>query len=174
MIRSSFIARVAVVVSMSSLVFACGGSDPTPKVAARPDVTGQKDIIPGESVRGVKIGMTRDEVRALLGAPEGTEESGPNDPSPAWYYGSRGFEVSFFEGKVGNIWIYGFEHPKGMPYVGSTPEGLNVASTRADVHAKYGPGEGKGQETYDARGIMFEYRDNGAIKVIQVIKKAAK
>lgn len=109
-----------------------------------PDPGGPGIIIPGESIDGVKLGDTREEVVELLGEPSGVGwADGLYRGWRTYWYKPLGVEGTGFT-------IYfnyrGEDKPWGpvdalranKPYVGKTPEGIGIGSTLEEVREAYG------------------------------------
>jgi hypothetical protein len=104
-------------------------------------------LVPGKSLGGVKLGMTKDEVLQAWGERHGVCR---DCPEPTWYFNYRPFEpqgtgVVFDHGRVAHaftVW-----RPVGW----KTPEGLFLGADASDVSRLYGSLDKRECTLYDAR-----------------------
>ena len=122
---------------LAALVFAL------PASAALPN---RGDFVPGKSLGGVRIGMTKEAVPNAWGDRHGVCRSCPHT---TWYFNyepflPEGVGVVFERGRVAHaftIW-----QPEGW----RTPEGLRVGEPAADIARTYGPLDRRRCKRYDA------------------------
>ncbi len=115
-------------------------------------------IVPGEAIGPIRLGMSRDEVRAAVGEPERTSLGG-------WEYLSGGYAVLFSTPRQTVSAILGGDagYPHGelaKAFVARTREGIGMGSTRAEVIAALGEpavatGVGAGGEVLSYRGLVL-------------------
>ena len=100
--------------------------------AAEPPTGGA--FIPGETIAGVELGMTRGEVTDAWGSRHGVCR---DCEEPTWYVNERPFQpqgmgVVFEQGRV--VHAFTVWQPEGW----STPEGLELGAPAGDIGATYG------------------------------------
>lgn len=112
-----------------------------------------RQIRGGRSVGPVRLGVSLEAVRSVLGNPEKVDSS-PNDPRSKFLrYPQQGLAV--FVGSNGKV--------IGITVTSSawrTPEGIGVGSAASSVTSTYGRGlvRGKGNVNYAQRGLAFSMR----------------
>ena len=94
----------------------------------------QAEIVPQESIAGVRLQMTKAEVVAVLGQPARKRRfvggSGADDHFATWTYKKRGFSI--------NLLRRGGYHVSSITVTGGaerTATGVGIGSTRAEVKA---------------------------------------
>lgn len=119
-------------------------------------------IIPGESIEGVKLGDSREEVEAMLGSPSNTGwADGLYRSHYAYSYyppGIAGLGLSIY-------FIIEEDHAWGpvdvltahAPYEGRTPEGLGIGSSLYDVREAYGKPDFSSGQVFQDGGIDSSY-----------------
>jgi hypothetical protein len=103
-------------------------------------------FVPGESLGGVRIGMTKAAVAAAWGARHGVCRSCPHE---TWYFNyepflPEGVGVVFERGRV--TYAFTVWQPDGW----RTPEGLRLGEPAADIARTYGPLDRRRCVRYDA------------------------
>src|SRR4029077_4851738 len=89
----------------------------------------QATIVPGQGIAGVRLGMSKGDVRGKLGSPRSTS-SGHNDFGNYTSYKYRhGLRVFFQRGQTLTSVAPSSSHEK-------TKKGIVVGSSEADIHAK--------------------------------------
>jgi hypothetical protein len=91
-------------------------------------------FVPGRSLAGVELGMTKEQVRRAWGATYGRCR---DCPAETWYFTYRAFEpqgagVTFRRNRV--VQLFTLWQPAGW----RTDEGLRLGSVEADVTDRYG------------------------------------
>jgi hypothetical protein len=103
-------------------------------------------FVPGESLGGVRIGMTKAAVAEAWGARHGVCRSCPHE---TWYFNyepflPEGVGVVFERGRV--TYAFTVWQPDGW----RTPEGLRIGEPAADIARTYGPLDRRRCVRYDA------------------------
>jgi hypothetical protein len=120
-------------------------------------------LVPGKSLGGVRLGMTKDDVLASWGKRHGVCRSCPD---PTWYFNYQPFEpqgtgVVFREGRVSHaftVW---------RPIGWKTPEGLFLGAESSDVARTYGSLDKRECASYEAlllpgdhaTSVFYVFRD---------------
>ena len=127
-----------------------------------PDVTARHPIVPGMALGPVKLGMTQEQVTAVLGKADslaGARNWQYRDPDLAilWDKSNPPTAVMIFGG--------GWPNLTNLPY--RTSEGIGLGSSVADVTAAWGPAERESGETfgYPSRGITVMHKDGRIVWV---------
>jgi hypothetical protein len=103
-------------------------------------------FVPGESLGGVRIGMTKGAVADAWGSRHGVCRSCPHT---TWYFNYKpflpgGVGVVFERGRV--VHVFTVWQPEGW----RTPEGLRLGEPAAEIARTYGPLDRRGCGRYDA------------------------
>ena len=124
-------------------------------------------IIPGQGVKEVTVGASREEVEKALGIPDTLSKNPFNDNNVIAEYFSKGLEISYDKDKAGSIVIHP-EDAKYKAYQGSTKEGVWVGSKPGDVKKLLGePVKELGQALiYD--GLWVRLTKDGKIESISI------
>lgn len=96
-------------------------------------------ILPGFGAAGVRLGETMNSVKETHGTPE-TDSTYEQYQSRYFCYDKRGFDV-YFEGptyRANAVFLYADKQDNHSAFNGSTPEGVNVRSTRTEVEQVLG------------------------------------
>ncbi len=154
---------------LASLALLLGGALLAPVVSAAAAAGGgaRGEIVPGQSVGEIKVGMVVGDLLRLWGVPERTERD--LDGVTLYDYGDRRGAGVFVAGdRVSQILVVTPEW--------ATPSGIKVGATRPEVVAFYGrpdetlPGQAQDEFRYwyRRRGIIFLFKDR-AVAGITVI-----
>jgi hypothetical protein len=119
--------RLAAAVLFSALAFGIAA----PAASAPPN---RGEFLPGNSLGGVELGMTKDEVIAAWGKRHGVCRSCPRE---TWYFNYRPFEpegtgVVFERGRV--VHVFTVWQPRGW----ATPQGLGLGDPASEATRIYG------------------------------------
>jgi hypothetical protein len=123
-------------------------------------------ILPGYGASRVHLGATEDEVSELVGVPS---DVSTYEDCMFWGFHERGIAFRFClpQRHVETIFVYHAGVEGFSSFVGNTPEGISVASTRADVEAAFGRPTVVGGEglipfwaAYDLHGLAITYNTN--------------
>jgi hypothetical protein len=147
--------------ALGALAAAVGIALAVPAAAWAPPRTGE--LVPGSSLGGVRLGMTKAEVLATWGKRHGVCRG---CPEPTWYFNYQPFEpqgtgVTFDHGRVAQaftVW-----RPVGW----RTPEGLFLGAKASDVARIYGSLDKRQCASYEAllipgkrvTSVFYVFRD---------------
>ncbi len=138
--------------------------------ACRKQTSPAELIEPGRALAGIQLGMTREELRAQLGAPSQSVGPDRNGRSALSYPG--GFSaVCDSNGLVVSI-------QAGEKFRGRTKEGIGIGSSKADVVRAFGAPDKTEANTdtsasiyYFERGLRLNIGTNGKVEHIWVRPK---
>ena len=135
---------------------------PTLGPTTAPAPINPEQIIPGEQIGPVTLGMTQDEVKTALGAPDQMLNKmwSWTDPQMSVGFGPEAKVVVILAGGVGATW-------QKVPF--RTPDGIAIGATAAQVIEAWGTPDGDTTEKaalsvsrqlkYNARGIHLLFSD---------------
>lgn len=125
-------------------------------------------VIPGEAVGEVRLGMTRKQIRRLLGRPDRTSLG-------AWEYLTRGYAIAFDSDRVSTVFVgSGLCGDEGRllarAFRGRTAENIHMMSSRAEIEAAYGVAAATRKVSevllemrYPKRGMTFLLEKDGLV-----------
>jgi hypothetical protein len=129
---------------------------------------GRAEIVPGESLAGVALGSSPEDVIRRLGEPEEIVDF--DDDVQFYSYQSRGLSFRFEQGVFVTGFAYsgrkgGYETGEFGRFDGRTPEGVGVDASEAEVRRLYGEPYGAGElpqapipsRWIDYDGVMFDF-----------------
>jgi hypothetical protein len=121
------------------------------------------DVVPGQGIGFIEIGMSRQTVHGKLGKPSGTYTlPGRGNRGDYWFSSDNSNTLRVFYNAAGRVYQISVTSPRF-----TTPEGLNSRSSLAEIRRSYGnlkvlrvTARGDIDYYYDSRrGIAFELTD---------------
>jgi hypothetical protein len=105
-------------------------------------VAAGSEVVPGQSISGVRLGMTQKQVRAKLGTPKRIKHTRPLGEQPAWtYFEYSGYSVAFACDPA-NCTPRTVKRAPFVRYIWTTtksertPSGIGIGATKAQVKAR--------------------------------------
>ena len=124
-------------------------------------------ILPGYGAARIIVGQHESTIEKRLGvASEITDApllgTGRRSQTLKYYnYYRRGISVFVNDNMIKSIFLYGPRNKGYSAFVGATPEGISVNSTRDAIEVVFGPpieGGGNNRASYDSIGFFVQYR----------------
>lgn len=135
-------------------------------LAEQPGEVGAKDIVPSCGLGGVKLGMSLEKVRQILGAP--SQPASATGVATSLDYPRLGIRV-FCEYNVVNTILATGDGPDVDGFRGKTKSGVGIGSRVADIVAAYGRPDSFGDGstlTYFGLGLQFM---TGSDQVVAIV-----
>ena len=124
-------------------------------------------IVPGQGVKEVAVGASREDVEKALGAPDTLSKNPFNADNVIAEYFSKGLEISYDRDRAGSIVIHP-EDGKYKAYEGSTKEGAWVGSTPAEVKKLMGEPVKELSQALIYDGLWVRLTKDGKIESISI------
>lgn len=113
---------------------------------------------PGVGVKDLKLGQSRTDAEALLGAPSGQDSNEFVKGQTYLLFHGSGVELTLQDDKIEMITLHG-EYKEWKPFTGGTSEGVGVSSTAQEVTQAFGPSSDEAPRAlrYPDKGIYFRF-----------------